>query len=71
MHMHACSGIHPHSYMYLFRVPVEEEIRHDIPGQVTTDGATETQNLTTEKPPHQPERVLALHMERANICEQL
>ena len=46
----------------LLRVPVEEEIRHDVPGKITTDGTTKTKNFTTKEPPHQPQGILALQV---------
>lgn len=54
-------------WAYLLRVTVEEEVRHDLPGQVSTDAATKTKNFTAEEPPHQPQRVLTLH-QKTEMC---
>ena len=65
-HTHTHTDTHSH----LFRVPVKEEIGHDVPGQVTADGTTKTQHLSTQKPPHQSKGVLALYKKTGREREQ-
>ncbi len=57
---HARTYTYTHTHTHLLWLSVEEEIRHDIPGEVSADGAPEPKDFTTQQPPHQAQRVLAL-----------
>ena len=62
-HAHTDTSItlaHPPPPPHLLRVSIEEEVRHDLPGQVSADGAPETLHLARQQPPHQTQGVLAL-----------
>merc|ERR1712039_467661 len=44
----------------LFRITVEEEIRHDLPWVVPGDGSSQTKDLTGQQPPHKTNGLLTL-----------
>ena len=46
--------------IYLFRVPVEEKVNHDLPGHLAADGASQAEDLTGQHPPHETDGVDAL-----------
>ena len=48
----------------LKNVPVEEQIGHDFPGELTGDDSTETQDLTGQEPPHQSNGLVSLIVAR-------
>lgn len=45
---------------YLFRVPVEVQIRHDLPWVLPGDGTPHSEHLPGQHPPHQTHRVVTL-----------
>lgn len=48
------------SQSYLFRVPVEVQIWHDLPWVLPGDGSPHPENLPGQHPPHQTHRVVTL-----------
>lgn len=61
---HICQYPKVNSLPHLLRVPVEEEVGHDFPGQLPTDSPTQPQDLATKKPPHQTQRTFTLQWRR-------
>jgi len=41
------------SSIYLFRIPVEEQVAHDSPFLIARDGSPQSEDLTSEHPQHQ------------------
>ena len=50
--------------LYLFRVTIEVEIDHDIPGLFPDDGPSHTQHLSGQHPKHEADRVGSLVVTR-------
>ena len=55
----------------LLRVSVEEQIGHDLPGQLTRNDSTETQNLAGQEPPHQTDGLVSLVVARDRNIDKL
>merc|ERR1719433_1191646 len=40
-------------FLNLFRITVEEEIRHDLPWMIARDGSSQAEHFASKEPPHQ------------------
>ena len=52
---------------YLFGIPIEKQIHHDVPRLVARQSPPNAQNLPSQQPPHQTDRVRSLKKQMQSI----